>query len=202
MSALIHLVGWGTSLLIRQPVGINRKAEGGALDAVLGLRLVELFPTSPLLLLLPLLPLLPPVASLFGTFWAELRRPRGGLRGGPPSAAVLSALRGCCRGNLPANRSTNTVVMETQCLSQRLSRTGGESLAAESSMKSQMSLRHLLKMDACIFSCKPKHVWIPVDCVDVALGNRLSKKHCQKYPIRGTDALFHIRLFVLSTWLL
>lgn len=156
----IYLVGWGTSLLIRKPVGINREAEGGPLDAVLRLRLVKLVSDPPLLLLLPLLPLLPPVASLLGTFRAELWRPRGGLRGGAPSSAVLPALRGCCRGNLPANRSTNTVVMATQRLSQRLSLTRGESLAAESSMRSRTSLRHLLKMDAWMFSCKPKHCWI------------------------------------------
>lgn len=125
----IHLVGWGASLLIGEPVGIDREAKAGPLDAVLRLRLVELVPCPPLLLLLPLLPLLAPVASFLGTFRAELRRPRGGLRGGAPSPAVLSALRGCCRGNLPANQSTNTVVMATPCLSQRLSWTGVEEKA-------------------------------------------------------------------------
>lgn len=125
----IHLVGWGASLLIRKSVCINGEAEARPLDAVLRLRLVELVSGPPLLLLLPLLPLLPPVASLLGTFRAELRRPWGRLGGGAPSPAVLSALRGCCRSNLPANQSTNTVVMATPCLSQRLSRTGVEEKA-------------------------------------------------------------------------
>lgn len=71
----IHLVGRGASLLIGEPVGIDREAKAGPLDAVLGLRLVELVPCPPLLLLLPLLPLLAPVAPLLGTFRAQLRRP-------------------------------------------------------------------------------------------------------------------------------
>lgn len=118
----IYLVGWGASLLIREPVGVYGEAEARPLDAVLRLRLVELVVAPPPLLLLPLLPLLPPVASLLGALRAELRRPRGRLGGGAPSPAVLPALRGCCRGNLPANGSTSTVVMATRCLSQRLSR--------------------------------------------------------------------------------
>lgn len=126
----LNLVGRGASLLIGEPVGIDGEAEARPLHAVLRLGLAELVPGAPLLLLLlPLLPLLPPVASLLGTFRAELRRPRGGLRGGAPSPAVLSALRGCCRSNLPTNQSTNTVVMATPCLSQRLSQTGVEKKA-------------------------------------------------------------------------
>lgn len=70
-----NLVGRGASLLIGKPVSINGEAEARPLDAVLRLRLVELVSGPPLLLLLPLLPLLPPVASLLGTFGAELRRP-------------------------------------------------------------------------------------------------------------------------------
>lgn len=124
----IYLVGWGTSLLIRKPVGINREAEAGSFDAVLRFRLVELSP-PPLLLLLPLLPLLTPVASLLGTFRAELRRPWGGFGGGATSPAVFSALRGCCCSNLPANQSTNPVVMVTQCLSQKLLWNGAEERA-------------------------------------------------------------------------
>lgn len=110
---LIYLVWGWASFLIRQPVGIDGEAEGGPLDTVLRLGLVELVAALPLLLLLPLLPLLPPVAALLGALGAQLRRPRGGLGGGVPSPAVLAALGGCCRGNLPANESTGTVVMAT-----------------------------------------------------------------------------------------
>ena len=78
---------------------------------------------------------------------------------------------------------------------------GGESLAAESSssssMKNQISLRRLLKMDAWMFSCKPKHFQ--------------SKPMHSKFNIRqslpflpeehdslsraSTDILLHIRIF-------
>lgn len=68
----IHLVGGGASLLVGQPVCVDGEAEAGPLDAVLGLRLVELVPRAPLLLVLPLLPLLPPVAPLLGALGAQL----------------------------------------------------------------------------------------------------------------------------------
>lgn len=159
----IYLVGWRASLLIRKPVGINREAEAGPLDAVLRLRFVELVTAPPLLLFLPLLPLLPPVASLFGAFRAELRCPWGGLGVRASSPTVFTALCGCCRGNLPANPNTNTVVIATQRLSQRLWQTEAEesSLAAERSSKnsnSQTRLRYLLKIDFCLFPVKP--FWI------------------------------------------
>lgn len=124
--AFVHLVGWGASLLIGKSVWVDGEAEAWSLDTVLRLGLVELILGSSLLLLLPLLPLLPPVTSLLGTFGAELRRPWGRLGGGAPSPTVLATLCGCCRSNLPTNRSTNTVVIATSCLSQRLSPTGVE----------------------------------------------------------------------------
>lgn len=133
----IYLVGGGASLLVGQPVCVDGEAEAGPLHAVLGLRLVELVPRAPLLLLLPLLPLLPPVAPLLGALGAELRRPRGGLGGGAPSPAVLAALRRCCRGNLPSNQSTNTVVMATPVPVSRARRgmewSGGEGRGGEES---------------------------------------------------------------------
>lgn len=130
MTAVIHLVGWGASLLIGKSVWVDGEAEAWSLHTVLRLRLVELILGSSLFLLFPLFSLFSPVTSLLGTFWAELRHPWGRLRGGAPSSTVLTALCGCCCSNLPTNQSTNTVVIATSCLSQRLSPTGGESLAA------------------------------------------------------------------------
>lgn len=126
MAPFAHLVGGGASVLIGKSVWVNGEAEAWSLDAVLRLGLVELIMGSSLLLLFPLLPLFSPVTSLLGTFWAELRHPWGRLRGGAPSSTVLTALCGCCCSNLPTNQSTNTVVIATSCLSQRLSPTGAE----------------------------------------------------------------------------
>lgn len=125
-NTVVHLVGWGASFLIGKSVWVDGETETWSLDAVLGLRLVELILVSSLLLLLPLLPLLPAVTSLLGTFGAELRHPWGRLRGGAPHPTVVTALYGCCSSNLPSNQSTNIVVIATSCLSQRLSLTGVE----------------------------------------------------------------------------
>lgn len=75
MTAAIHLVGRGASLLIGKSVWVDGEAEARSLDTVLRLRLVEHLLGASLLLLFPLLPLFSPITTLLGTFGAELRHP-------------------------------------------------------------------------------------------------------------------------------
>lgn len=118
--------------------------------------------------------------------------PRRTLRWGPLSHCTRRSLwllprqpasqwehRHCCYGN-PENVSK--ALMD-----------GGESLAAENSMKSQISPRHLLKMDIRMLSGKPKHF-----NTHLFYDLKMTKYLETKYHNRGSDFQVQTGVFVLS----